>query len=199
MQPRAPAPELLTRLARPCAPNEADVASAPSQQQAREPPQFLLGTDVIAHGLVAAAALNGLRGTVVITREGNAGERVGVDFGAPHGRKAIRPANLRVAGDVEEQMGTSSDDFKSCVASPHAMSPQAPAAAVPRSPSPPPTLKVSPTSLRPSPPASLPSPPPIITPTDDHGKHVGEEAQQDVNVLQFFYFATPNELGGARE
>eukprot|EP00662_Eupelagonemidae_sp_cell21_P039921 gene39921-4136_t len=64
------------------------------------PLAFAVGARVVARGLVAAAALNGCAGTVVRVTAGDVGDRVGVDFGTPHGEKAVRPANLRLAADV---------------------------------------------------------------------------------------------------
>eukprot|EP00662_Eupelagonemidae_sp_cell21_P031464 gene31464-11280_t len=63
------------------------------------PLAFAVGARVLARGLVSAAALNGCAGTVRAVRvgEGDAGDRVAVDFGPPHGQKVVRPENLRLA------------------------------------------------------------------------------------------------------
>merc|ERR1740123_1824330 len=49
-----------------------------------------LGARVEAHSLVGAAHLNGLVGTACAYK----GDRVGVDFGSPHGVKALKATNL---------------------------------------------------------------------------------------------------------
>ncbi|CAE7637823.1 unnamed protein product [Symbiodinium sp. CCMP2592] len=57
-----------------------------------EPPaaSMKLGDRVESHSLASAPHLNGLVGKVVAFQEG----RVGVDFGSPHGVKALKEANL---------------------------------------------------------------------------------------------------------
>lgn len=60
--------------------------------------QFPWGSSVEAHSL-ASADFNGARGRVT----GFQGERVRVDFGAPFGEKALKPANLRHVRDPRGQ------------------------------------------------------------------------------------------------
>eukprot|EP00662_Eupelagonemidae_sp_cell21_P055441 gene55441-61132_t len=67
------------------------------KEWAAAPPAFAVGARVVTHGMLKAVQLNGLCGTVVKPADGE-GDRVGVDFGPPHGKKAILPANLRFAG-----------------------------------------------------------------------------------------------------
>merc|ERR1719235_2504833 len=71
------------------------VSASSVRMTARDPVLPLLfppGASVEAHSLSAAAAVNGVRGTVA----GLQGERVVVRFPAPHGEKALKAANLKL-------------------------------------------------------------------------------------------------------
>ena len=57
------------------------------------------GTRVEAHSLQGAVGLNGLQGIV----KGSQGDRVVVDFGQPHGRKALKPANLTIRHAIPQE------------------------------------------------------------------------------------------------
>eukprot|EP00928_Gymnodinium_smaydae_P070351 TRINITY_DN5419_c0_g6_i1.p1 TRINITY_DN5419_c0_g6~~TRINITY_DN5419_c0_g6_i1.p1 ORF type:complete len:437 (+),score=57.42 TRINITY_DN5419_c0_g6_i1:95-1405(+) len=64
--------------------------------------RFQAGSWVVAHGLSGAPELNGLAGRCCpggATR-GSTRDRVGVDFGAPYGVKALRISNLRAAEEA---------------------------------------------------------------------------------------------------
>ena len=56
----------------------------------------LLGDTVMAHSLVKAPILNARIGKITGFQDG----RVGVDFGPPHGRKLLLPANLHMLVDA---------------------------------------------------------------------------------------------------
>jgi len=64
---------------------------------------FQEGQLVEAFGLKAAVVLNGLQGRTTGRWQD---ERIGVQFPAPHGLKALRPDNLRVVSDMPQQSKT---------------------------------------------------------------------------------------------
>ena len=82
--------------------------------------KFKIGDVIEAHSLVNGALLNGLRGKVFALL----GERVGVDFGHPHGSKALLPEKIRkisIAEPTSFEGGIAEDQINNPAAIPDLM------------------------------------------------------------------------------